>query len=619
MSVFGLRLSVLILVLSMVLNSVVNVLDIVSHIPTYASVEVVGGITNITATLDYCFKDVYCIKDLLAEREGFAGNATGGLGGRVYFVTSLEDYPANPQPGTLRHAASQEEPLWIFFLVNGTIYLRAPVFVKSHKTIDGRGAQITITDNTVFIRDVENVIVTNIRFDSVRRINVDGMEIRRSTNIWVHRCDFTNWSDGVLDIPEALRDRPTLITISWCRFWNTDKTILIGGSATRTTDRNLRVTMHHNFFFLTRERRPRIRFGVVDYYNNYVFSPLVYFLGGTLNGTIHAEANIFEFTEGSGRVLAYCNLSAEPPMNVILKNNLIIPSNASYEFKGDCRVNVFDFERPYPANVEPATEDLKLRIMRFAGTSFPAYPRILVDHPQSFTEDYRWEVPLPYNTSSLDVGFAIDIPPYRSPEEEPVEIVFDPGDGTKYRLIPYVNISTDPTITSPGRGFRIRHTYQSPGVYMVTATVKTKGGDTYFLYGTVFVATPVGSGSVGIYTLPRETVTTTATATFTETATVVEHTTFVKTVTERETQTVVVPSTVIEIKEVIRAATKEVEVVRTTTLTEVRQLTETMSVTTLREVTTKVYESPSAVSPAMLALVAVAIALAIIAVAKVKI
>ncbi|MEM1644466.1 MAG: hypothetical protein QXL96_01120 [Ignisphaera sp.] len=52
--------------------------------------------------------------------------------------------------------------------------------------------------------------------------------------------------------------------------------------------------------------------------------------------------------------------------------------------------------------------------------------------------------------------------------------------------------------------------------------------------------------------------------------------------------------------------------VRTTTLTE------TMTVTTLREVTTKVYESPSAVSPAMLALIAVAIALAIIAVAKVK-
>ncbi|MEM4788772.1 MAG: hypothetical protein QXV06_03160, partial [Ignisphaera sp.] len=66
------------------------------------------------------------------------------------------------------------------------------------------------------------------------------------------------------------------------------------------------------------------------------------------------------------------------------------------------------------------------------------------------------------------------------------------------------------------------------------------------------------------------------------------------------------------IKEVIRTATKEVEVVRTTTLTE------TMTVTTLREVTTKVYESPSAVSPAMLALIAVAIALAIIAVAKVK-
>jgi hypothetical protein len=44
---------------------------------------------------------------------GFGHNALGGKGGQIYVVTDSSDGdPANPVPGTLRHAVIQEEPLW---------------------------------------------------------------------------------------------------------------------------------------------------------------------------------------------------------------------------------------------------------------------------------------------------------------------------------------------------------------------------------------------------------------------------------------------------------------------------------------------------------------------------
>ena len=56
--------------------------------------------------------------------EGFGCHTTGGRGGKVYHVTTLED---GKQEGTLRWANAQQGPKTIVFDVSGTIFLKTDI------------------------------------------------------------------------------------------------------------------------------------------------------------------------------------------------------------------------------------------------------------------------------------------------------------------------------------------------------------------------------------------------------------------------------------------------------------------------------------------------------------
>ncbi|CAK9859016.1 unnamed protein product [Sphagnum jensenii] len=137
------------------------------------------------------------LRALAGAAEGFGHAAVGGLNGKLYYVTSLED----DGPGTLREGCNSKDPLWIVFKVSGTIPLIQGILVSSNKTIDGRGQHVKITGKSLQLFTCENVIICNLEFEGGTGPDVDGIQLKRGTShIWIDRCTFSNYADGLIDI-----------------------------------------------------------------------------------------------------------------------------------------------------------------------------------------------------------------------------------------------------------------------------------------------------------------------------------------------------------------------------------------------------------------------------------
>jgi pectate lyase len=119
----------------------------------------------------------------------------------------------------------------------------------------------------------------------------DNITVQNATHVWIDHCTFNDgdretsesvWEapydlyvnrfqphDGALDI-NGFAD---FVTVSRNVFRNHDKVMLIGGSDT-VRDTNgwgyLSVTVHHNQFINCGQRLPRVRFGKVHVYSNYI-------------------------------------------------------------------------------------------------------------------------------------------------------------------------------------------------------------------------------------------------------------------------------------------------------------------------------------------------------------
>lgn len=138
-----------------------------------------------------------------------------------------------PNPGTLRHAVIQEEPLWIIFEKSMIIKLQQELMINNDKTIDGRGVSVHVAYGAgLTIQFVHNVIVHNIRVhhilstsggmirDSIDHIGLrtvsdgDAISIFGANRIWIDHCTLTKGADGLIDAIMA----STAITISNCKF-----------------------------------------------------------------------------------------------------------------------------------------------------------------------------------------------------------------------------------------------------------------------------------------------------------------------------------------------------------------------------------------------------------------
>ncbi|MCX4909746.1 polysaccharide lyase family 1 protein [Streptomyces sp. NBC_00878] len=205
---------------------------------------------------------------------------------------------------------------------------RVELTVGSNTTIVGLGDSAVLKGASLQVRDADNVIVRNLELRDaydcfpVWQPNTGGLGdwktaydtlwLRGATHVWIDHVTASDKGhpdadeptyfgrnylrhDGLLDITNA----SDLVTVSWSRFADHDKAMLIGSADTATGDRGkLRVTLHHNEFESVVQRAPRVRFGQVHVYNNRYVVPADahdyrYSLGVSVESAVYAENNAF--------------------------------------------------------------------------------------------------------------------------------------------------------------------------------------------------------------------------------------------------------------------------------------------------------------------------------------
>ncbi|MDT0480515.1 MULTISPECIES: pectate lyase family protein [Streptomyces] len=246
-----------------------------------------------------------------------ADYATDGYGLKKYLAaydprTWGAAKPSGPQEEARQASAKQQAE-------------RVELLVGSNTTIVGlKGA--VLKGGSLQVRNATNVIIRNLDLRDAYdcfpvwqpntgglgdwKTAYDNIWLTGSTHVWVDHVTLSDKGhpdadeptyfarnylrhDGLLDITNG----SDLVTVSWSKFADHDKAMLIGNSDTATGDRGrLRVTLHHNQFESVVQRAPRVRFGQVHLYNNRYIAKnddYRYSLGISTESAVHAENNAF--------------------------------------------------------------------------------------------------------------------------------------------------------------------------------------------------------------------------------------------------------------------------------------------------------------------------------------
>jgi pectate lyase len=277
---------------------------------------------------------------LLAEREGFGANTYGGRDGCLYRVVNANDEGA----GSLRYGLEQPGASWIVFDGNFDIELSRDILPRSNKTVDGGGHTVTIRNYGLVISNQNNLIIESVEFvglqDGSGDQNRDAIRLDQgSYNVWIDHCRFSRYEDGLVDVIGGATD----VTISWSHFFDHNRVMLFGNESDDTTGPNMRVTLHHNWFDHTTTYQPRIRFGFVHMFNNFLDNWQDYGVAASEASKLFSESNVFLaggsdeaiiLATGSDSVDGTVNSENDLPLNdaVIIENNpeLVTPPTYSY-------------------------------------------------------------------------------------------------------------------------------------------------------------------------------------------------------------------------------------------------------------------------------------------------
>ncbi|MEN5161470.1 pectate lyase family protein [Achromobacter spanius] len=378
---------------------------------------VLAGLNGgVAAAAEQCkTPDEHCpfVSALLAQREGYGARATGGLGGKFIEVTSDQD----AGPGTLRAALAQARkgPTWIRFASDMTIVLKSQLRVPSNTTIDGRGKRVALIDDGLGVYGAKNVILTHLTIDGrLTRITQAVNVANDSRDVWVDHLDLSRMSDRLLNVKNGSTD----VTISWTKFHNSNKVMLLNNITSKNLFQNYerdsiaRVTLHHNYFFNTVQRNPRAQFGTFHLFNNLLENWDFYGMSFSLEAKALVEGNIFNndaqrkcvepefFPTVEGINVNYCRYIPIAPARSALENG--DSDRGAYErrkddhgytrdfkaflrmkdnlYLGDAKPVLQDYRPesaptpPYCYGYEKPTPELAEKIRQFAGNTSAGTP-----------------------------------------------------------------------------------------------------------------------------------------------------------------------------------------------------------------------------------------------------
>lgn len=334
--------------------------------------------------------------------QGFGATTAGGRGGRVIYVTNLQD----SGPGSLRAAAQAKGPRNILFAVSGVIDLKSPIEISEpFVTIAGQSAP----GDGICLRGFGLRVETHdavIRFLRSRPGDVAGEEVDavaiggNSYNVVVDHSSATWCVDECLSPSGAIRD----VTVQWSLIGESLNKSVHGkgehgyGSLVRAIGG---VSLHHNLWIHNSARNPRLgdNYGrgaapVFDVRNN-----VMYNWGGVCSGmtgdklSANYAGNYLKPGVNSSR-RAPIVLTKTADVAYYLAGNVVegrpeLRGDSMFEPRQEAGRRLFRLvESPFPAPAVSITAARQAyeEVLEFAGAVLPKRDAVdarLVDHVRS--------------------------------------------------------------------------------------------------------------------------------------------------------------------------------------------------------------------------------------------